>query len=128
MSEMKLHTKYFYGNEVSEEGQKYNRLDYGTLSKAFNHVLANDIIMKTYDKGYWELVSGCDWDEENEEEVEFFQYYIVDGNGAEILKECGETVYRNDELDLNVWAVDHWGTSWDYVLTNIPINVPYDEN
>lgn len=128
MAKMVLHSKYFYGNEVSEEGQKYNRLDYATLAKAFNHVLCNDIIQKTYNVGYWELVSGCDYDEEAEEEVEVMQWYIVDDNGAKILSEVGEIVYQNEELGLNLWGVTHWGTSWDYVLTDIPINVPYDEN
>jgi myo-inositol-1-phosphate synthase len=52
---------------------------------------------------------------------EIFQYFIVDNNGAEILQDCGEIVFYNDELDLYIWGVTHWGTSWDYVLTNIKI-------
>ena len=127
MATMKLHTKYFYGNEVSEEGQKYNRLDYATLAKAFNHVMANDIISKTAKIGEWELYSGSDYDEENDTYEEIFQWFIVDDNGARILEECNEIVYYNYELDMYVWGVTHWGTSWDYVLTNVPINVPYDE-
>lgn len=31
-----------------------------------------------------------------------------------------EIVYYNETLDLYVWGVTHWGTSWDYVLTDIP--------
>ena len=58
-------------------------------------------------------------DEENPPEI--FTFFIVDNNGAEILKEAGEIVYYNDDLDLYLWGVTHWGTSWDYVLTNIPI-------
>ena len=124
---MKLHSKYFYGNEVSEEGQKYNRLDYATLAKAFNHVMANDIINKTAEIGEWELYSGSDYDEENNTHEEIFQWFIVDDNGARILEECNEIVYYNYELDMYVWGVTHWGTSWDYVLTDVPINVPYEE-
>lgn len=68
--------------------------------------------------------------EELEEEQDYypdiFQYYIVDYSGAEILKECNEIVFYNEELDMYVWGVTHWGTSWDYVLTDIKCNVPYE--
>ena len=60
---------------------------------------------------------------EDERYYDFYQYFIVDGNGASILEEAGETVWYNEYLDLYVWGVTHWGTSWDYVLTNIPCNV-----
>ena len=52
---------------------------------------------------------------------DIFQYYIVSDNGAKILKEAGEIVFYNEELDMYVWGVTHYGTSWDYVLTNIKI-------
>ena len=25
-----------------------------------------------------------------------------------------------EELDMYIWCVTHWGTAWDYVLTDIP--------
>lgn len=59
---------------------------------------------------------------EQDEEPEVFQWYIVPDSGAEILKECNEIVYYHEELDLYLWGVTHWGTSWDYVLTDIPCN------
>lgn len=58
---------------------------------------------------------------------EIFQWFIVSNNGAEILEEAGEIVYYNSALDMYLWGVTHWGTSWDYVLTNIRCNVPYEE-
>lgn len=52
---------------------------------------------------------------------EIFQYYIISSGGAEILSQnTNELVLYNEELDMYVWCVDHWGTSWDYVLTDIP--------
>lgn len=56
---------------------------------------------------------------EQDEQQEIFQYYIVSDNGAEILKEFGEIVFYNSELDMYVWGVTHYGTSWSYVLTDI---------
>lgn len=175
---MFVHGKYFYGNEISKYGQEHGYVDYATLSKAFDSVLSNNIIQKTYEIGYWEQESGIvdnseeiealqekidsiqyDIDEiieadesfedsekhiemlgkieELQEEIEeleeeqdsmdeIFQYYIVDDNGARILKEINEIVFYNEELDMYVWGVTHWGTSWDYVLTDIKCNVPYD--
>ena len=61
--------------------------------------------------------------EENQDyEPEIYQYYIVDDNGARILEEINEIVFYNDTLDMYVWGVTHWGTSWDYVLTDVPCN------
>lgn len=60
--------------------------------------------------------------EEQDKEPEIFQYYIISDEGADILKrETNEIVYYNDELDMYVWGVTHWGTSWDYVLTDIAL-------
>lgn len=60
----------------------------------------------------------------NEEDYqhEIFQYYIVDDNGARILKEFNEIVFYNEELDMYVWGVTHYGTSWSYVLTDKKID------
>lgn len=60
-------------------------------------------------------------EEEQDRQPDIFQWFIVSDNGAEILKEAGEIVYYNSELDMYLWGVTHWGTSWDYVLTNIKI-------
>ena len=54
---------------------------------------------------------------------EIFQYFIISDNGAEILKNwTDEIVFYNEALDMYVWGVTHWGTSWDYVLTDIKLN------
>ena len=66
-------------------------------------------------------------EQDNAYNVDIYQYYIVSGNGAEILKECNEIVFYNEELDMYVWGVTHWGTAWSYVLTDIKCNVPYEE-
>lgn len=64
--------------------------------------------------------------EHDEDDREIFQYYIVDDNGADILKrETNEILFYNEELDMYIWGVTHWGTSWDYVLTDININKFY---
>lgn len=59
---------------------------------------------------------------EQDEQPEIFQFYIVDDPGAEILKEFNEIVFYNSEIDMYLWGVTHYGTSWDYVLTDIKID------
>ena len=207
--------KYFFGNEISEYGQKNNRVDYATLAKSFDAVISNDLMKKTADIGYWELENGDltyyyhqgkryteeefeekknelqeyidNLEEDNENKIEeliekikkctdyedgilddelyalqdrqtklqkelnsllknnsieglkkqleeledlassedeVYQWYIISDNGASILKDwTNEIVYYNDELDLYLWGVTHYGTSWDYVLTDIKCNV-----
>ena len=162
---------HFYGNKISDYGLENGHVDYKTFSQAFNAVLNNDIINKTYDIGYWEQESGWidnadeieelkeqaeeleylinddtpeeeetklweqieeinrkieELEEEQDDQPEIFQYYIIDDNGAEICKEFGEIVFYNETLDLYVWGVTHWGTAWDYVLTNIECEKPQD--
>lgn len=115
---MQVYGKHFYGNEISEYGQKHGRVDYATLAKAFGHVLNNEIMSKTSDIGYWEP----HFEIADDEYPEVFQWFIVSDSGAEILEEIGEVLYYNEELDMWLWGVTHYGTSWDYVLTDIPCN------
>lgn len=115
--------KYFFGNKISDYGIENGYVDYATLAKAFDAVLNNDIISKTFEIGYWDIVNGSDYDEENDNFVEIYQYFIISSAGAEILQDyTNEIVYYNEELDMYVWGVTHYGTSWDYVLTEIKCN------
>lgn len=163
--------EYFCGNKISDYGIENGRVDYGTLAKAFNHVLNNTIYNAAWDVDEWEQVSGLvdnseqieelreqietleceitfnssedsdaainaridalnekidDLEWEQEYTPEIFQFYIVDDNGAEILQEINEIVFYNSALDVYLWGVTHWGTSWDYVLTDIPCNCGYE--
>lgn len=59
---------------------------------------------------------------------EVFQFFIISPNGADILREwTNELVWYNEKLNLYLWGVTHWGTSWDYVLTDIVINTKEEE-
>lgn len=170
---MTVKGSYFYGNKISDYGLENQRVDYATLAKAFNHVLANDIISELSKlEFYFEPISGCEWyyeidgerysENEREELIdkledelweleegskeyekllnkieeatnssqyysEVFQYYIISPNGVEILKEIDEIVYYNETLNLYIWGVTHYGTSWGYVLTDICIELPEQE-
>lgn len=57
---------------------------------------------------------------EQDEQLEVFQWYIISDQGANICREYNEILYYNETLDMYLWGVTHYGTAWDYVLTNIP--------
>ncbi len=61
---------------------------------------------------------------EQDEQREIFQYFIVSDSGAEILKNyTNDPVYYLPALNCYVWGVTHWGTSWDYVLTDCKLEL-----
>lgn len=85
-----VHGKYFFGNEISEYGQENGYVDYGTLAKAFDAVLNNNIMEITRDIGYWETESGSDI------------YYEYDGDTyteEELSEKLDDLKEQLDELD-----------------------------
>ena len=61
--------------------------------------------------------------ESEQEPPEIFQFFIVDDAGAEIIQEwTDDPLFYCESLDMYIWGVTHWGTSWDYVLTDIRLN------
>lgn len=54
---------------------------------------------------------------------EIFQYYIVSDQGAEMIKQyTDDPLFYNETLDMYVWGITHFGTSWGYVLTDVKLN------
>lgn len=111
----------FYGNKVSEYGIKNGRVDYRTFAKAFDAVLNNEIISNTFDIGEWEQINGTsEYDDDEYEEI--FQYYIVSESGADLIRYwTNDPLFYSYKLDMYVWGITHFGTGWDYVLTDIKI-------
>lgn len=139
--------EYFYGHKVSDYALEYGRLDYATLSKCFDCVLCNNIPM--VDSTIYDNVISGDFEEyfyegeeitreeaeKLEEEgkeiernyIDIFQFFIVSDNALELLKEAGEVVLYSEKLDCYIWCVTHYGTGWDYVLTNIKLREKEDQ-
>lgn len=66
--------------------------------------------------------------DQQDNQQEIFQYYIIDDRLAQILQELtNEIIYYIESLDIYIWGITHWGTSWDYVLTDIKLDLGDDE-
>ena len=64
-----------------------------------------------------------------EKDDEIFQWYLCNLNDyeEEWLEEAGIILSYSDLLECDLLCVDHYGTSWDYVLTNVKLFDTYDE-
>ena len=109
---MKLYGNKVYGEEVSKYGLENGYLDYLTLSKIIGPCIMNNYL-RAETMEDWEIVAG-DLDHD------IYQDYIISEYGYRFLFDyTDELVFYNERLNIYIWGVSHFGTSWDYVLTNI---------
>lgn len=107
-----------------------NTVNYRTLVDFIftDMILCNNIVRYSDN---WDLELGYDYDEETGEYIDIYQYYIVDFDSwrleqykeylEETKKESDFILWYDNELDIYVLGVSHWGTGWDYVPTEIKI-------
>lgn len=115
---IKLYDGKAYGQKVSDYGLEHGYLDYQTLAKIVGDCILNNSLIEEIPYG-WEMVCGEDVDEDGEY-YDIYQWYIISESGYRFLEEhTDEIVYYNDQLDLYLWGITHFGTSWDYVLTDV---------
>lgn len=135
---------YFYGYKISNDSKRAGYLSYHDMAAPWSMVLANSLRNATYDTGYWELENGSDVvymdadyneiDEDTynellnsgkecyEDYLDVYQEYVVEPAFVTFLEEfTDELVWYNDELDLYIWGVCHWGTPWSGVSTSIKL-------
>ena len=116
-------TMQMYGNrvcgvEVSKYSLKHGYLDYLTLSRIIGDCILNNDIYEYVGARNWTMVSGFDRDDC----PYVYSYYIISEQGCRILEErTDEIVYYCEEANLYLWAITHFGTGWDYVLTDIKL-------
>lgn len=127
-----------YGVKVSSYGLSNGYLDYRALAGIVGDLILNNTLM-TLEDFYWELVAGQDtyaYDEDGNEcdlcsdeccdaaALDVYQTYIISEYGYKFLRDhTDEIVYYCEELDIYLWGITHYGTSWDYVLTSIELEI-----
>lgn len=118
---IKLYDGKAYGHKVSDYGLEHGYLDYLTLSKIVGDCVLNNNIYEYAGYENWMLESGSEEDDEGNY-LEVYQYYIITDSGAKFLEDyTDEIVYYHEDLDMYLWGITHWGTSWDYVLSDISL-------
>lgn len=104
----------FYGETVSEYGVQKGYVDYLTLANVVGDRIPNNTI-RDRTLNDWEIVAG-------EFEEMIFQDFIISESGYKFLKEhTNEIVFYNENLDIYVWGITHYGTNWDHVVTRISL-------
>ena len=111
---MKVYDGKVWGYKVSDYGLEKGYLDYKTMANMLEGCILNNTI-RAATMTDWEIVNG-------EFKEAIFQDYIISEYGHQFLCDyTDEIVFYNEKLDLYIWGVTHFGTSWDYVLTNIKL-------
>lgn len=119
--EIKMYDGKVYGCKVSDYALENGYLDYYTLSRVVGDSVLNNNIFHYAGYENWELATGAEEDDEGNF-YEVYQYYIITESGYRFLKDfTDELVYYHEELDMYLWGITHFGTSWDYVLTDIKL-------
>lgn len=126
-------TEYYYDNagnyctaEEAEEKREEISERLEEIDEKLDELQDNEEANEAEIKALEEEAAALEEDREALEDPRYkdiFQYYIVSDNALDLLREAGEAVFICEDLDMIVWGVDHYGTSWDYVMTNIKLNL-----
>ena len=116
-------------DKMGEYELEHKKASYRTLVDRFigDILLCNNII--NVDESVYDNMDFSFYDEENDYYIDIYQWYLCDVSNdfKEELKEYGLLFSYSDELELDVLCVDHYGTSWNYVLTDCPIFDTWEE-
>lgn len=119
--------------ELNREEKRTGKISYRRLIERVsnNLILCNNIV--NIDESLFDnIVLGEIYDEETEEYIEIYQYFIIDIDEYQIeeLQElkCNDLIIAySEKLENYILFVDHLGTSWDYVMTDIEYTTNYGE-
>ena len=106
---------------------KTEKISYYELARRVGEMILCNNISQVDENLYDNLENGGeqpeDWNEKEDGEYEMpeiYQFYLIDKSGADYLKRnTNEIIYYSELLDLWVWGITHFGTSWDGVFTEL---------
>lgn len=114
---MKMYVKK---EDLNKEELRTGKVSYSRVIEKFigNIVLCNNI--EELDDSIFENAVNL-YNKDMKKKTEIYQYYLcnIDEWEKEQLIEMGIIISYSDMLGCNVLMVDHFGTSWDYVMTDI---------
>lgn len=109
-------SKEFF-DELKKERTTYkDMIDFCCDSLILNNYIIQELQKKDI---YFDLYCGNDYNEDEDSYEEIYQYFIISERDAERLAEyTNEIVFYNDDLDIYILGVTHYGTAWDGVPAN----------
>lgn len=109
---------------INEEEKRTNYLSVANLLRWYNIdlILNNNLINNLNFELYRSVELDEDEDDDTQYYIDVFQYYIIDERNLFIANLLNEPVYYNYDNDLYLLGITHYGTGWDYVLTDINLN------
>lgn len=117
--------------DLNEYEREHNKISYKRLIERVGDIW---LFNKAYELSNYkfELILGDIYDEENDEYIDIYQYYLININPytLEILQKanCKDLIIAwSETLEEYILCVDHFGTGWDYVLTDIEPTTDYNQ-
>jgi hypothetical protein len=121
--------KFYIGNleELNEEEKRTNKASYKRVIERYINDLVLCNKLPEIDDTIFDTVDI--YDEENDSYLDIYQYFLcnIDEYTKEILESYGLIIGYSELLECDVLMVDHWGTSWDYVMTDAEITTNFNE-
>ena len=122
--------KKFYVSNVEELNELEKKTGYVSYRRIIDRYISDIVLclkIEEIDELVWENMQNIDFD--SDEEINIYQYYLCDLTELEkeMLLEYGIILSYSNVLDLDVLCVDHLGTSWDYVMTDVKWSTNYEE-
>ena len=109
--------------DLNKEELKTGYVSYKRVISAYirDLVLCNNIT--EIDNSIWDNLGEID------EDLDIHQYFLCNLSGyeREALTEYGIILSYSNKLDLDILCVEHYGTSWDYVMTDAKWSDNFDE-
>lgn len=130
MEDLKM---YVNGKDLNEEEKKTGYISYKRLINRISSriwLFNNAPKLSDYD---FEFEVGSDYNQENDDYIDIYQYYLIDINSYMIEKlrdlDCKDVIIAwSEKLEEYVLMVDHFGVGWDYVITSIKWTTNPDES
>ena len=113
--------RYINENDLNSYEKENKRLSYHNLFYKDEGLILCNNIASDYDD--LELVNGADYDEEADYYEDIYQYYIIsDDTAKRLMEHTNEIIYYHNRLDIYILGVNHYGTSWSYILTEFRLD------
>lgn len=133
--------KFYVNNEskLNKYEREHKKISYATLINYLfsDLILCNNISSVLMEAGEYleeNQESGNYYDDETGDYNEIYQFFIVNFNSScsyDFLKKyCNDEIilFYSEKLDAYILGVDHFGTAWDYVLTDFEYTTDYENS